>query len=78
MTMTDSQYLDVALDFIVAKEKDTNFICKTFADWDVVDIIDGKYKYLCQEDCQGLNRICVLRFLKELWQRKNNKNTSTI
>ena len=68
--MTDTQYLDVALDFIVEREGGDDYICERMYD------IPEEYE-ICARDCQNLDRICVLRFLKELWQRKNDKNTST-
>ena len=70
MTMTDSQYLAVALGFIVEREGRDDYICERLHD------IPEEYE-ICARDCQNLDRICVLRFLKELWQRKNDKNTST-
>lgn len=60
--MTDSQYLDKALDFIVEQEKENDYICERMLE------IPEEYE-VCVNDCQNLNRICVLRFLK----RYNNK-----
>lgn len=55
--MTDSQYLDKALDFIVEREKDDDYICCA-----LLDI--PKEHEICSEDCQNLCRNCVLRFLE--------------
>ena len=55
--MTDSQYLDNALDFIVEREQDGDYICCALHD------IPKEYK-ICSEDCQNLCRNCVLRFLE--------------
>lgn len=68
--MTDSQHLDIALDFIVEREQDDDYICTALHD------IPQERK-ICIRDCQNLDRICVLRFLKVLWKRKNKTNTST-
>lgn len=61
--MTDSQYLDKALDFIVEQEKENDYICTRMLE------IPEEYK-VCVNDCQNLGRICVLRFLK----RYNNEH----
>ncbi len=55
--MTDSQYLDKALDFIVEQEEVNDYICTELHD------IPEELK-VCAKDCQNLNRNCVLRFLK--------------
>ena len=55
--MTDSQYLDKALDFIVEQEKENDYICTRMHE------IPEEYE-VCANDCQNLDRICVLRFLK--------------
>lgn len=55
--MTDSQYLDKALDFIVEREKDDDYICCA-----LLDI--PKEHEICSEDCQNLCRNCVFRFLE--------------
>lgn len=55
--MTDSQYLSKALDFIVEREQSDDYICEKLANYPVDNDI-------CKIDCQGLCRICVLRFLK--------------
>lgn len=55
--MTDSQYLDKALDFIVEQEKENDYICTRML------VIPEEYE-VCAKDCQNLNRNCVLRFLK--------------
>lgn len=55
--MTDSQYLDKALDFIVEQEKENDYICTRMLE------IPEEYE-VCVNNCQNLNRICVLRFLK--------------
>lgn len=55
--MTDSQYLDKALDFIVEQEESNDYICTRLHE------IPEEYE-VCAKDCQNLDRICVLRFLK--------------
>ena len=55
--MTDSQYLDKALDFIVEREQDDDYICELLHE------IPEECE-ICRNDCQGLDRICVLKFLK--------------
>ena len=55
--MTDSQYLDKALDFIVEQEQNDDYICEKMLN-------TQEEAKLCAKDCQGLDRICVLRFLK--------------
>lgn len=55
--MTDSQYLDKALDFIVEREKSDDYICS-----ELLDIPEECE--MCRKDCQNLCRNCVLRFLK--------------
>lgn len=68
--MTDSQYLDVALDLIVAREEDDDYICTALHDI-------PKERKICMRDCNNLDRICVLRYLKVLWKEKKKTNTST-
>ena len=55
--MTDSQYLSKALDFIVEREKDNDYICEKLHE------IPDEF-VLCSKDCQNLCRNCVLRFLE--------------
>ncbi len=55
--MKDSQYLCNAIDFIVEREEDGDFICEQLHD------IPEEFE-ICASDCQNLNRICILRFLK--------------
>ena len=55
--MTDTQYLDKALDFIVEREKSDDYICSELHE------IPEECE-MCRKDCQGLDRVCVLRFLK--------------
>ena len=55
--MTDSQYLNKALDFIVEQERENDYICTRMLE------IPEEYE-VCVNNCQNLNRICVLRFLK--------------
>lgn len=55
--MTDTQYLDKALDFIVEILQDDDYICS-----ELLDTQDEED--LCAKNCQGLDRECVLRFLK--------------
>ena len=55
--MTDSQYLDKALDFIVEQEENDDYICTRML------VIPEEYE-ICVKDCQNLNKNCVRRFLK--------------
>ena len=68
--MTDSQYLDVALDLIVAREEDGDYICTSLHE--IPEELE-----ICARDCKNLIRICVLRYLKVLWKEKRKTNTST-
>lgn len=55
--MTDSQYLDKALDFIVEQEKEDDYICTRLHE------IPEEYD-VCENTCRNLNKNCVRRFLK--------------
>lgn len=55
--MSDSEYLDKAIDFIVEREKDDDYICCALSD-------TPDEASFCAKDCQGVDRQCVLRFLK--------------
>lgn len=55
--MTDTQYLDKALDFIVEREKSDDYICSELHEIKTE-------KEVCAKDCKNLDRICILRFLK--------------
>ena len=55
--MTDYKYLDKALDFIVEREKDNDYICEVLHKY-------PETNKMCMDDCQGLCRICVLKFLQ--------------
>lgn len=55
--MTDSQYLCNALDFIVEREEENDYICEKLHD------IPQEFE-ICARDCQNINRNCVLRFLE--------------
>ena len=55
--MTDSEYLDKALDFIVEREESNDYIC-----CELHKIPDEEN--LCAKECQCLGRQCVLRFLE--------------
>lgn len=63
--MTDSQYLEKALDFIVEQEGENEYICEELHN------IPEEFE-ICAYDCQNLNRNCVLRFLKHY--KSNNTN----
>lgn len=49
------QELDKALDFIVEREEDNDYIC---------EILHDKDFDVCADTCRNLNKDCVLRFLK--------------
>ena len=57
--MTDTQLLNEAIDFIIEREKDDDYICSELHN-------TPKQAELCAKYCQGfgLDRVCVLRFLK--------------
>ena len=55
--MTDSQFLDKALNFIVEREEDNDYICEKLHE------IPEEHN-ICAEDCENINRSCILRFLK--------------
>lgn len=64
--MTDSQYLTNALDFIVEREQDNDYICERLHE------IPKEFD-ICAKDCQNLCRNCVLRFLENYEQIKNKQ-----
>ena len=64
--MTDSQYLTNALDFIVEREQDNDYICERLHE------IQKEFD-ICAKDCQNLCRNCVLRFLENYEQIKNKQ-----
>ena len=55
--MTDSQYLDKALDFIVEREQADDYICCALHN------IPEEFE-ICANDCKNLCRNCILRFLE--------------
>ena len=55
--MQDKESLNEALDFIVEREQDNDYIC------DVLNDISEEAD-ICAEKCQNLNKSCVLRFLR--------------
>lgn len=55
--MTDSQYLCNAIDLIVEREEANDYICEQ------LHSIPKEFE-ICANDCQNLNRNCVLRFLE--------------
>lgn len=54
--MTDKEYLDKALEFIVEREESNDYICE------MLHRIPEEFK-ICSRNCQNLDRLCVLRFL---------------
>ena len=62
--MTNKEFFDEALDFIVEREQDNDYIC------DVLNDISEETD-ICAEKCQNLNKSCVLRFLR----RRNKGET---
>lgn len=66
--MTDSQYLDKALDFIVEREERDDYICGFLQEI-------PKECEMCRKDCQNLCRNCVLRFLKYYTRKEVNNET---
>ena len=57
ITMTDKEFFDEALDFIVEREQDNDYIC------DMLNNISEESD-ICAEGCQGFNKTCVRRFLE--------------
>lgn len=55
--LSDKEYLDRAIDFIVDREEENNYICEKLHE------IPDEFK-VCSEDCQNLDHWCILRFLK--------------
>ena len=55
--MTDKEYLDKALEFIVEREESNDYICEMLH-----RILEESE--LCAKNCQNLDRFCVLRFLE--------------
>lgn len=55
--MQDKELLNEALDFIVKREQDNDYIC------DVLNDISEETD-ICAEKCQYLNKSCVLRLLR--------------
>jgi len=55
--MSDKEYLDKAIDFIVEREEDNDYICEMLHE------IPEEHD-ICAKDCQNLDHFCVLRFLK--------------
>lgn len=55
--MTDSQLLEAALDFIVELGVADEYICETLSE-------DLEESDKCSAECENMNRICVLRFLR--------------
>lgn len=52
----ENSLLDKALDFIVEREKEDDYICVQMLESD-------EYEY-CENNYQNLNKECVIRFLK--------------
>lgn len=61
--MTDKEYIDEALDFIVEREQEQDYIC------DILNYFPEETD-ICAEVCQGLDKFCVYRFL----ERRNEQN----
>lgn len=55
--MQVKELLNEALDFIIEREQDNDYICDMLND--VSEETD-----ICAEACQGLSKSCVLRFLR--------------
>ena len=55
--MRDKELLNEALDFIIEREQDNDYIC------DVLNDISEETD-ICAETCQGLIKSCVLRYLR--------------
>ena len=55
--LSDKEYLDRAIDFIVDREEENDYICEKLHE------IPEEFK-ICSEDCQNLDHWCILRFLK--------------
>ena len=55
--ISDKEYLDRAIDFIVDREEENDYICEKLHE------IPEEFK-ICSEDCHNLDHWCILRFLK--------------
>jgi hypothetical protein len=55
--ISDKEYLDRAIDFIIDREEENDYICEKLHE------IPEEFK-ICSEDCQNLDHWCILRFLK--------------
>ena len=55
--MTDKEYLDKALDFIIELIDGDDYICEKLLD------IPEEHE-ICVSTCQNLDKFCVYRFLK--------------
>lgn len=55
--MTDIEYLHRAIDFIIEREEDNDYICEKLHE------IPEEYK-ICANNCINLDKFCVLRFLE--------------
>ena len=55
--LSDKEYLDRAIDFIIDREEENDYICEKLHE------IPEEFK-VCSEDCQNLDHWCILRFLK--------------
>jgi hypothetical protein len=62
MKMTDKEYLDLALEYIIDIDYTDN-ICETLHN--IPEEMD-----VCARECQNLDRFCILRFLK--YYKKND------
>lgn len=56
-TKPEDSLLDKALDFIVEKQKDNDYICEKMSKF------SDEWNY-CWNNCQNLQKECIIRFLK--------------
>ena len=66
--MTDTEYMQRAIAFIVEREEDDDHICETLHN------IPEEFE-ICARDCQNLDRFCVLRFLEHYKEKSNDTRT---
>lgn len=55
--------LDKALDFIVETQEENDYICEMMSEY------DDEWNY-CENNCQNLQKECVIRFLKHYEKSK--------
>lgn len=65
--MNDTETLNKALGFIVESQRDNDYICEE------LHRFPNEHK-TCEQECVGLNRRCVTRFLRHYTVGKHTEN----